>query len=545
MNPSVRIPVILAALCFWWSACTHAAPERQAVALNQDFLPVTSAFKISAVQAQDAVIVRFDAAAGYYLYQAKLTFTAQGGAAAITHPLMPAGEAKQDPYFGDVVIYRGLTEVRLPLKTLSGSGFELIVGYQGCAEKGLCYPPALTTFQIGHPETAPAADQPTPWRLLQAFVAGGQLVLASPMVFLIPLLGGLMVAGRLAGASFILTYAACDVLKSWFAARYGSSFPVHAYLQSAWLLAPLSAMLIGIAAHHSQPRHKLLTTNGRLIAAGGILGVVALCISSGYFTTDIAQILNALGEGADPVEGVMTAIAHAAGTVFAVSVLAVASTWPVLIWRYVERSIPVLSLGIAITLLSRLLPGEVSLGLWSLLAVSTGYFGCRNAKVKIARALSVLVLSYGLLGWVGMLKGEHHVSWPLHPDEWLSPAANTALWVTVLTQPQLAAELAQARVAGIPTIIIWDADWCATCKRSPLDSMGDLSQSILTTGVKLLRVDVTSGSVESRELLKLHGLLVPGALEVVTGNPSDSPRRIVGDPTQSEVKSLISAAMAP
>lgn len=545
MNPRVRIPVIFAALCFWWSAFTHAASERQAVALNQDFLPVTSAFKISAVQAQDAVIVRFDAAAGYYLYQAKLTFTDQGGAAAFTHPLMPAGEAKQDPYFGDVIIYRGLTEVRLPLKALSGSGFELIVGYQGCAEKGLCYPPALTTFQFGHPKTAPAVDQPTPWGLLQAFVSGAQLVLASPMVFLVPLLGGLMVAGRLAAVSFTLTYAASEVLKSWFAARYGSSFPVHAYLQSAWLLAPLSAVLIGIAAHQSLPRQKLLTTNGRLIAAGGILGVVALCLSSGYFTTDIVQLLDALGEGGDSVEGVMTTIAHAGGAIFLLSALAAVSARPVLIWRYVERSIPVLSLGIAITQLSRLLPGEVSLGLWSLLAVSAGYIGCHNAKVKIARALSVLVLSYGLLGWVGMLKGEHHVSWPLHPNEWLSPATPTAPWVTVHNQAQLAAELAQARVAGIPTIVLWDADWCASCKHSPLDSVGDLSRSILTTGVKLLRVDVTSGSVESRELLKLHGLQVPGALEVVTGNPSDSPRRIVGDPTQSEVTSLISTAKAP
>lgn len=545
MHPQARIPLILAAICFWWSTCAYSAFERQAATLNQDFLPVTSAFKISAVQTEDAVIVRFDAAAGYYLYQSKLSFTAKGRAAGITHPLLPAGEVKLDPYFGDVIIYRGLTEVRLPRNTVPSSGFELVVWYQGCAEKGLCYPPASTTFAIADSRAAPKKSQLSPVSLLQAFVAGGQLALTTPMAFIIPLLGGLLVVGRIAGTTFILTYALCEILKSWSAVRYGSSFSVHAHLQSAWVLVPLSAVLTGTAAYLAQPRQKLLTTTTRLLGAGGFLGFTAMCISSGYFTTNITQSLTALGEGGEEAAGLIAIAVHTAGSIISILTLAIACARPVVIWRYVQMAIPIMSLAVAIALLTRFIPGEVSLGLWSLLAVNTGYVGCRRAKVKVARAVSVLVLIFGLLGWVGMLKGGHDLSWPLHPSKWFSPINPAAPWVTVKNQAQLTAELAQARVAGIPSLIQWDADWCVSCKNSPAVSMSDDSQESHTRSFKLLRVDVTSGSADSRELLKLHGLLVPGALEVVTGNPSDSPRRIVGQPTPSEVTSLISAALAP
>jgi thiol:disulfide interchange protein DsbD len=46
-------------------------------------------------------------------------------------------EAKHDEYFGDVEVYHGVLD---ELPRTDQRAFTLLVGYQGCADKGLCYP---------------------------------------------------------------------------------------------------------------------------------------------------------------------------------------------------------------------------------------------------------------------------------------------------------------------------------------------------------------------------------------------------------------------
>ena len=106
------------------------------LANNADFLPVHEAFKLNLVQADAQTIkLRFVATDGYYLYRHRFQFRTEPADIALGTPNIPKGEAKHDEFFGDVEVYHGVLDIELPRN--DPRAFTLLVGYQGCADKGL------------------------------------------------------------------------------------------------------------------------------------------------------------------------------------------------------------------------------------------------------------------------------------------------------------------------------------------------------------------------------------------------------------------------
>jgi len=118
-------------------------------------LPVEEAFApdVSEVSAE-AVQISFDIAEGYYLYQKKLSFESDSPAVILGKPLFTEPLIHEDDYFGKSNIYRGLTSMAVPLTNDTAErSFTITVGYQGCADIGLCYPPTKTQFKVELPAT--------------------------------------------------------------------------------------------------------------------------------------------------------------------------------------------------------------------------------------------------------------------------------------------------------------------------------------------------------------------------------------------------------
>jgi thiol:disulfide interchange protein DsbD len=111
-----------------------------------DFLDPQDAFKFSAAVADGgkAVEAHFSIADGYYLYQERFAFTASDDVQ-LDAPQYPAGKIKFDETFNkQVVTYRGDVVVKLPVRSGNGT-FTLTTRLQGCADRGLCYPPETRT----------------------------------------------------------------------------------------------------------------------------------------------------------------------------------------------------------------------------------------------------------------------------------------------------------------------------------------------------------------------------------------------------------------
>ncbi len=115
---------------------------------NDDFLPAEQAFALSArVLDAHSVELKFDVAEGYYLYRERLGFEAKPAVGDLKVEL-PPGKIKFDENFQkSVETYRHDLTLRVSLPQATAP-FTLSVNSQGCADKGLCYPPMTRDWRV-------------------------------------------------------------------------------------------------------------------------------------------------------------------------------------------------------------------------------------------------------------------------------------------------------------------------------------------------------------------------------------------------------------
>ena len=138
MRKFIQLVLLYALL---WTSAAFAADDQQ-------LLPADQAFPFSAVvESSDGqpttLIVEWTIADGYYLYQNKFSFKPALSTVRFGDPVYPASTIMHDEFFGEVKIHRAVTQVRIPLFTdaETPSQFKVDIGFQGCADIGICYPP--------------------------------------------------------------------------------------------------------------------------------------------------------------------------------------------------------------------------------------------------------------------------------------------------------------------------------------------------------------------------------------------------------------------
>jgi thiol:disulfide interchange protein DsbD len=135
--------LVYASLSAFLIACTVLLSPAHA---DEDFLPPEQAFKFSARMLDPHTVqVSYAIADGYYMYRERFKFAATG--AALGEAQVPPGKIKFDDTFNkNVETYHQAVAIRIPVQ---GEGpFTLTVTGQGCADKGLCYPPQDASIRL-------------------------------------------------------------------------------------------------------------------------------------------------------------------------------------------------------------------------------------------------------------------------------------------------------------------------------------------------------------------------------------------------------------
>ncbi|MDD1605948.1 MAG: hypothetical protein LUP96_04530 [Methylococcaceae bacterium] len=135
-------PKYLLLICFLGLINTVCADE---------VLPPDEAFALTVkVKNKNTLLLSWDIADQHYLYQQKFKFTSATTGITLGQPIFPAGEIKQDKFFGTVTIYREHLDIELPLQYYSPelNKLDLNVSFQGCADVGICYMPIEKTVAI-------------------------------------------------------------------------------------------------------------------------------------------------------------------------------------------------------------------------------------------------------------------------------------------------------------------------------------------------------------------------------------------------------------
>ncbi|ALK29107.1 protein-disulfide reductase DsbD [Burkholderia plantarii] len=129
-----------------------------------DFLDPSLAFRFSSSESPGQVDLHFKIADGYYMYRERFVFAVKSGTATLGEAQIPPGHVKYDETFAkNVETYRGELTIHVPVTKAAGP-FELSVTSQGCADGGICYPPAEHVVHVDGAAltAAPASSSPAP-----------------------------------------------------------------------------------------------------------------------------------------------------------------------------------------------------------------------------------------------------------------------------------------------------------------------------------------------------------------------------------------------
>jgi len=111
-----------------------------------EFLPVAEAFKPSYTIAQGKLVLHWQIAEGYYLYEERFKFRADEGIQ--ISPTYSLGKMKYDELFErETMVHYHEVSASFDLTGIK-KVFNLKLEYQGCADAGLCYPPQKMTLVV-------------------------------------------------------------------------------------------------------------------------------------------------------------------------------------------------------------------------------------------------------------------------------------------------------------------------------------------------------------------------------------------------------------
>ncbi|WP_040259947.1 protein-disulfide reductase DsbD [Pseudomonas massiliensis] len=538
-------------------------------ATSGQFLPVREAFRLSQLEGSpDKIRLRFVAAEGYYLYRQRLQFHTEPAGIPLGPPDLPAGERKHDEYFGDVEVYHNILDVELPRPSQTDQAFTLVVTYQGCADKGLCYPPeterlaipALPGAQAASAETAPASGWR--WRDLALFFLAGLGLTFTPCVLpMLPILSGVVLRGQVGGwrglslsLAYVIPMAACFAVLGALMGLFGASLNLQARLQSAWVLGPFAlffavfalamfgAFELKLPGALSERLDRLASrAQGGSLLGAAALGVLSSLLVSPCVSAPLAGALLYISASGDALGGGLKLLALGLGMGAPLVVVGTGgAAWlprsgPWLVT--VKNAIGVLLLGLAIALLSRVLPPTLTLLLVGILAVGAGLFlgavdlsPSKTPRERLSQVAGLLCLSYGLACWAGAFAGAGNPLRPLERTATAPVALQTDDWQTVRQVTELKRALADAAQAGQPVILDWYADWCISCKVIEREVLNQPPAIAQLATYRKLRFDITAGTPEQRALLDEYGLFGPPVIQFFDASGSeDKVSRIVGE----------------
>jgi thioredoxin:protein disulfide reductase len=260
---------------------------------------------------------------------------------------------------------------------------------------------------------------------------------------------------------------------------------------------------------------------GGQVGAVAIMGVLSAAIVSPCVAAPLAGALLYISQTRDVVLGGSALFALALG--MGMPLIAVGVTEGALLprsghWmRAVKRFFGVLLLGVAIWVISPVIPAAAQMLAWAaLLIVSAMYLHALDplpadvpGYARFWKGIGVIALVAGTALVIGALAGARDPLQPLNGFR-VTTAADESRAELRFERVRTVAELYQ-RLAGStrPVMLDFYADWCVSCKEMERFTFADPTVKKKLSGMTLLQADVTANSPDDQALLKRFRLFGP------------------------------------
>jgi thiol:disulfide interchange protein DsbD len=574
---------------------TVAAPENPLVNLLQGsrkkdglLLPEQAFQFFATVKDEKTVTVNWHIAQGYYLYREKVLLElVNAPAVQLGDFTIPNGIAKEEEGFGRVEIFYDELSFDVPLirANLAAQTVTLKASFQGCADRGVCYPPMTQSVELQLPvatvgyaptnTSTPALSEQD--RIVEAlkkdsffmtllsFFGFGLLLSLTPCIFpMIPILSGIIVGHGnhiTTARAFLLSlvyvfasalaYTAFGVL----AALFGENLQTLA--QQPWIIVLFSLVFVVLSLsmfgfynlqlptslqtklHNSSIRHR----DGSLWGVA-IMGVLSSLIVGPCVAAPLAGALIFIGQTGDAVLGGSALFALGMG--MGVPLLLLGASAGKLLpkageWMVATKAVfGVIMLAVAVWMLDRVLSPTVIMLLWSMLLIIPAIYlsaidplpSSATGWGKLWKGVGLMMLVYGVMLLIGVGMGNSNPLKPLHGFAVSAQAAesnNGLVFQRIHSVAELDAKVKQASSEGKKVMLDFYADWCVSCKEMEAYTFTDAKVKKALANFVLLQADVTANTAADKALLDKFHLIGPPAIVFFDSDQHEHPEnRVIG-----------------
>jgi thiol:disulfide interchange protein DsbD len=568
--------------------------------------PADQAFRLTVALGEELGLeLSWSIEPGYYLYRDRIAARLGDRPLKVT---TAKGETKDDPTFGPTEVYHRQAIAYVD-EAMPETG-ELHVTYQGCGENTICYPPVtkvidlatLTVRDAGEPpgnvHSQPATESALTTAsatggesagpdlggslasTLLAFLGFGVLLAFTPCVFpMLPILAGMLSRsagtlstgrGFLLSAAYVLAMAGAYGVLGIFAAWFGGNLQLYLQTPLAVALMSLAFAMLALSmfgVYELQMPQSLaarwMPSADRAGSLGGaaLLGLASALIVGPCVTPPLAAALIYIAQTGDALRG--SAALSALGLGMGLPLLAFGTLGAKVLPRSgpwlvrVKQAFGIVFLGIAVWMLSRILPLSLIAIAWGVLFVGIAIWAGEQALGRARSNLrwwriasasgAIALLFYGGLLAMGGLGGWYA---PLRPLAWagiapsIAGAGNAAEdFQVVSNEADLDAALAAGGADGRPVMIDFSAEWCTECRLMERSVLADETVRQRLGRLRLIRADMTRFDRSSKRLMERFAVIGPPTLIFLNAAGKEiEGTRIVGMTVVDDILSKVAAA---
>jgi len=550
-------------------------------------LQVHEAFPLSVVAIDyKTLVITWLIQEDYYLYKDKISFVADG--AIITSIDFPEAKLKQDEFFGQVRVYEKPIEIMVTLSEIQNDLLALNIGYQGCWNGGVCYPPENNLVRVSllgdgiiqsQSERSINTEELKARELFQqgglalffgALLAGLALSWTPCVYPMIPILSGIIIGQKqtpsslnafLMSLAFVLSMSLAYGLIGATAGYFGAGINIQAIMQTPWILAVFSMIFIFLALSMFgfydiqlpiKFQNKLAQisnkqTGGEFVGVS-IMGFLSALIVGPCVTPFLATALSYVIAGGSTIKGGISLFAMGLGMGipilivcgWGVNALPKAGPW----MNTIKNIFGFLMLAVSLYLLDRILNPIISLVLWaSLLTIAPIKLGAFSGFTKTAglwrllvKTAGLIILGYSLLLWLLVIKGggdiQQHITSLIYGENLKS--SESSQFQIVESENQINLAISETESTDKLLMIKFYADWCVSCNKLERTVFSNLNVVKALRNTINLTADVTDNNQANQKLLAKFNLVGPPAILFFKDGKEQRSYRIIGEISADE-----------
>lgn len=536
-------------------------------------------FEVAALD-KHTLKVRWQVSKGYHLYKNKIKFALENTPdVTLGEIAYPEGEVVNDEFFGRIEVYPRDTEIIVPLNyTGTSKSINLVTYYQGCSnESGICYPPQtlrntvdLTTeaipntlaekpiSRVADPVIPPSAAESEAQEVsslletrnyvgvLTGFFLMGLALVFTPCIFpMIPILSGIIAgSGNISSQkAFLLSlvyilasataYAFIGIMFGFFGENIQATLQHPAVISAfAALFVLLSLSMFGFydlqmpSSIQSRLSEVSNRQQGGSFIGAAIMGFLSTLIVGPCTGPVLTGALTYLADSHDAVLGGLALFTM--GFAMGLPLLIVGTSAGHLLpragaWMDTTKAIfGIMMLGMAIYMLKRIVPYEVTMALTSILLITSGiYMGALDKLheevvgwYRFWKSIGLIMFIYGLLILLGVAMGSQNLFQPLkgafnNVTASLTTKEEKLKFKAVRNLDELEDALTKASAEHKVVMLDFTAEWCIDCKRMETNVFNTPSVVQATANMIVLQADITANNAKDKELQQAFKVIGP------------------------------------